>query len=78
MVASDHRAAIELFSIVVEREPRNPDGYGHRGSARASVGDIEGALDDYGRALILLPEDDPRAVRIRRFIDQITATPGAR
>jgi tetratricopeptide (TPR) repeat protein len=76
MIARDHAGAIELFERVIAREPQNADGYSHRGSARASLGQIEGALDDYGRALILLPEDDPRAVRIRHFVDQIAGSSG--
>ncbi len=47
--------AKQAFDEAVRRTPTSPEAYTNRGIARARLGDLDGAIQDYTRALALAP-----------------------
>ena len=56
----DYLGALARFEEVIGRWGAHPDGYSHRAAVRASRGEFAAALEDYDRALELIPAGDPR------------------
>ena len=55
----DGPAAVRILSDGLERHPRSPHLYRHRGHVRITIRDFAGAIDDFERAIPLLdPYDD--------------------
>jgi tetratricopeptide (TPR) repeat protein len=52
----DHAGAIADFSVVIHRQPNNPERYADRADARRRAGDLQGAIEDYSAAISLNPQ----------------------
>ncbi|MFG6686331.1 tetratricopeptide repeat protein [Mariniflexile sp. HNIBRBA6329] len=49
---------IELYTKVIELEPKNLDAYFYRGIAKNDLGDYSGAIVDYSKIILLQPDAD--------------------
>jgi tetratricopeptide (TPR) repeat protein len=52
----DAAGAIADFSVVILRQPNNPERYADRADARRRAGDLQGAIEDYSAAISLNPQ----------------------
>lgn len=55
--AANHAAALECFDAAVRAQESDSDAHLGRGLARAAVGDLDGAQDDFTRSAELAPND---------------------
>lgn len=55
---TDLNEKIELFTKVIELEPKNLDAYFYRGIAKNDLGDYSGAIVDYSKIIVLQPDAD--------------------
>lgn len=56
--ATDLNEKIELYTKVIELEPKNLDAYFHRALAKNDLGDYSGAIVDYSKIIVLEPDAD--------------------
>lgn len=56
--ATDLNEKIELYTKVIELEPKNLDAYFYRGLAKNDLGDYSGAIVDYSKIIVLQPDAD--------------------
>ena len=56
--ATDLNERIQLYSQVIELEPKNLDAYFYRGIAKNDLGDYSGAIVDYSKIIVLQPDAD--------------------
>lgn len=55
---TDLNEKIELYTKVIELEPKNLDAYFYRGLAKNDLGDYSGAIVDYSKIIVLEPDAD--------------------
>ena len=56
--STDLKEKIELYTQVIELEPKNLDAYFYRGIAKNDLGDYSGAIVDYSKIIVLQPDAD--------------------
>ncbi|MDO7171915.1 tetratricopeptide repeat protein [Mariniflexile sp. AS56] len=55
---NDLNEKIELYTQVIELEPKNLDAYFYRGLAKNDLGDYSGAIVDYSKIIVIQPDAD--------------------
>lgn len=56
--STDLNEKIDLYTQVIELEPKNLDAYFYRGLAKNDLGDYSGAIVDYSKIIVLEPDAD--------------------
>ncbi|MDO5969518.1 tetratricopeptide repeat protein [Flavivirga aquimarina] len=56
--ATDLNQKIDLYSKVIDLEPKNLDAYFYRALAKNDLGDYNGAIVDYSKIIVLKPDAD--------------------
>ena len=66
--AGDYEEAVLAFTAAIEIDPMRPEAYVGRGDARRQLGELEGAQQDYRKALELNESDDSTSFKLAEVL----------